>query len=73
MTKRKSRTIDAVLKAKIVLEALQRQATVVDLAQRYEVHPSQIYAWRRRLLERAARVFHSSHSWEAGVNARSRG
>ena len=44
MTKKKRRRIDAGLKAKIALEALREQATVVDLAQRYEVHPNEIYA-----------------------------
>ena len=32
------RKIDAALKAKIALEALREQATVTDLAQRYQVH-----------------------------------
>lgn len=38
--KKTRRTIDAGLKAKIALEAMREQATVADLAQRYEVHPN---------------------------------
>ncbi len=57
MTKKTRRRIDAGLKAKIALEALREHATVTDLAQRYEVHPNQIYAWKKQLQDQAGRAF----------------
>jgi transposase len=67
--KKTRRKIDAGLKAKIALEALREQATVADLAQRYQVHPNQVYAWKRQLQEHAARAFDPKVGQEAEAQA----
>jgi transposase len=70
MTNRTRRKIDAGVKAKIALEALREQATVADLAQRYQVHPNQIYAWKKQLQEQAARAFESGNGDSAADRER---
>ena len=44
-------------KAKVALEALKGQETVAQMAARYEVHPGQIQAWKKALVEGASGVF----------------
>ena len=44
MSKKARRRLDAGLKAKVALEALRNQATVAELAAKYQLQPNQIDA-----------------------------
>ncbi len=55
MPKRKQHS--ATFKTKVALEAIKGRYTLATLAQRFEVHPNQISAWKRQLIEGADEIF----------------
>ena len=46
-------------KTKVVLEALKERHSLAELVQKYEIHPTQISAWKRDFLDGAEQVFES--------------
>ena len=59
--KRSRRNHTSKFKARIALEALRGDATLVELASRHGVHATQIATWRKQLLEHAGEVFENGN------------
>jgi len=48
---------DAGLKAKVALEAVKEEKTVAEIASIYGIHPNQVTAWKKELIERLPELF----------------
>ena len=55
--KRPRRNHSSAFKAKVAIAAVKGDQTLVQLAERFDVHPNQITQWKTELLQRAAEVF----------------
>lgn len=55
--RRPRRNHSAAFKARVALEAIRGEETLAELAQKHDVHATQIAAWKSELLQGAAGVF----------------
>ena len=70
MSKRPRRNHAPAFKAKVALEALKEEQTLIELSQRYQVHPNQIAEWKRQLLEHASEIFDHGRKSPQGPNVK---
>ena len=55
--KKKRKQYSPDFKAKVALAALRNDASIAELAIRFEVHPTMINSWKRELVDGAAELF----------------
>jgi transposase len=70
MSRRPRRNHSSAFKAKVALAALKGDKTVGEIAQQFEVHPTQVTEWRKQLLERAAEAFGPSAPAQAPIDVK---
>ncbi len=49
-------------KARVALEALKGEASIAEIASRYEVHPNLVTKWKKTLQDEAAGIFGEDHA-----------
>jgi transposase-like protein len=70
MAKRPRRNHGAVFKAKVALEAIKEERTLIELAEQFQIHPNQITKWKKQLLEGAEEVFAKEKKTEEGPSVK---
>lgn len=70
MAKRPRRNHTPAFKAKVALEAVKEEKTVVEIAEIYDVHPNQVTQWKKQLLQRASEAFEKERASEEGPSVR---
>ena len=68
--KRPRRNHGAAFKAKVALEAIKGEETIIELAERFQVHPNQITEWKKQLMERAEEVFAKDKKTTGGASVK---
>ncbi len=57
MSRRPRRNHSPAFKAKMAVEAIKGEKSLIELSQAYDVHPNRVKQWRDQLLEGATGVF----------------
>ena len=58
MSKRNRKRYSAEFKAKVALAALKEDATLSEIAARFEIHPNMVSLWKRQTVEGMSSLFH---------------
>jgi len=72
MPRRPRRNHSAAFEAKVALEAIKGEEPIIEIAERFDVHPNVITKWKRQLLEGAAEVFGAGEGEKELIPCRSR-
>jgi len=49
-------------KARVALESIQGEETIAQIASRYEIHPTMVTKWKKKLQDQAASIFGEDHA-----------
>jgi transposase-like protein len=66
MARRQRRTHSATFKAQVAVAALRGDKTIAEVAEKFEVHPNQVTAWKAQLIERSSEAFGEKADGYAG-------
>ncbi len=68
MSKTSRRKFTAEFKAKVCIEAIKEQQTIEALSKKFDLHPTQINAWKREFLTNSSAVFGKEDRSTVGNN-----
>jgi len=68
MSGKKRKVFSAQQKAKVALEAIREVKTANEIAQQYDVHPTQVGQWKKELQAQAAELFEGKRGPKATVD-----